>query len=171
MTKRRVKSASKASAKSAIPATRTKSFQPAWWGNVISTPPDTKSDVHPHAAASSVTPIAALEKRKRDPTYQSFPPVHTLILGTHPSIASLDRNEMYGHILVSHSSSKWMTLMKDMWAASLLNSAVWTSSFGTNFWILIARKSFVTHFSMIFLLSGFHLAKTDLWSINWRSIS
>mmetsp|Transcript_7833 Transcript_7833/g.12942 ORF Transcript_7833/g.12942 Transcript_7833/m.12942 type:complete len:753 (-) Transcript_7833:49-2307(-) len=28
-----------------------------------------------------------------------YPPVHTLILGTHPSIASLSKNEMYGHPL------------------------------------------------------------------------
>ena len=80
--------------KSMSPVKRTKSFEPAWWGNVIATP-DTIS-VHSHAAAG-VTPISALKKRKRGASNQAFPPVHTLILGTHPSIASLDRNEMYGH--------------------------------------------------------------------------
>jgi hypothetical protein len=65
--------------KSMTTATRTKSFEPAWWGNVLA------------------TTISALKKRKRDPSNQAFPPVHTLILGTHPSIVSLDRNEMYAH--------------------------------------------------------------------------
>jgi len=52
-------------------AQRTKSFEPAYWGNVIN-------------------------NREDDSEY---PPVHTLILGTHPSIASLSKNEMYGHPL------------------------------------------------------------------------
>jgi N-glycosylase/DNA lyase len=50
---------------------RTKSFEPAYWGNVII---DREDDTE-------------------------YPPVHTLILGTHPSIASLSKNEMYGHPL------------------------------------------------------------------------
>jgi N-glycosylase/DNA lyase len=98
-TKRRAKSSSDATAESSSSASRTKSFQPAWWGNIIATPPDAKSVVHSHATAASVdASIAMLKTRKRnDPSNQEFPPVHTLILGTHPSVVSLDRNEMYAH--------------------------------------------------------------------------
>lgn len=48
---------------------RTNSFEPAWWGNTIN---DRKDD-------------------------SEYPPVHTLILGTHPSITSLSKSELYAH--------------------------------------------------------------------------
>ena len=48
---------------------RTNSFEPKWWGNVI-----TDNDIE-------------------------YSPVHTLILGTHPSVTSLSKNEMYAHPL------------------------------------------------------------------------
>ncbi len=60
---------SKKTKNASIKVERTFSFEPKWWGNVIN---DDSSD---------------------------YPPVHTLILGTHPSIASLSKNEMYGHPL------------------------------------------------------------------------
>jgi N-glycosylase/DNA lyase len=56
--------------KAKVKVERTHSFEPAWWGNIL--------------------------KDKNDDEY---PPVHTLILGTHPSIASLSKNEMFGHPL------------------------------------------------------------------------
>ena len=56
--------------KTKVKVERTHSFEPAWWGNIL--------------------------KDKNDDEY---PPVHTLILGTHPSIASLSKSEMFGHPL------------------------------------------------------------------------
>ena len=50
----------------------TRSFEPAWWGNSISS--------HP---------------RPTETDY--YPPIHTLILGTHPSIASSRKVELYAH--------------------------------------------------------------------------
>ncbi|KAL9189039.1 hypothetical protein ACHAXT_011529 [Thalassiosira profunda] len=91
--KRKAKSASKGSnkkpkakAKASGPVKRTSSFEPVWWGNVLTSDAAKR---HPHAAA--VSPAKSFEA--------SYPPVHTLILGTHPSIASLDRNQMFGHDL------------------------------------------------------------------------
>jgi len=83
--------AKKAKTKSSTSATtaveRTRSFEPVWWGNVLTADADLR---HPHAAG---IPTPAPSKAQKEP----LPPVHTLILGTHPSIASLDKNQMYGH--------------------------------------------------------------------------
>lgn len=95
---------------SAVPPTknnvkRTKSYEPAWWGNVLAVQDGTS--LHSHATPASASPASAAvaaaspnishantaSKKQRS----FFPPVHTLILGTHPSAASLDRNEMFGH--------------------------------------------------------------------------
>lgn len=65
------KSSSSIKKKKQAKVQRTQSFEPAWWGNII----NDRQDV------------------------SEYPPVHTLILGTHPSIASLSKNEMYGHPL------------------------------------------------------------------------
>ena len=51
----------------------THSFEPAWWGNSIS---------------SHLQPTE---------TDNYYPPIHTLILGTHPSITSLQKVELYAH--------------------------------------------------------------------------
>jgi len=59
-------------------------------------PTDAKT-MHSHAAAASAT--SQTPPKSKGTSNNTFPPVHTLILGTHPSIASLDRNEMYGHPL------------------------------------------------------------------------
>ncbi|KAL7551996.1 hypothetical protein ACHAWF_015210 [Thalassiosira exigua] len=97
--KRKAKSPSKggrkkkATSASTVPVERTRSFEPAWWGNVLTA--DSKK-LHPHAASSD-TPTPTPERARTDTTF--LPPVHTLILGTHPSIASLDKNQMYGHPL------------------------------------------------------------------------
>ncbi|KAL7537622.1 hypothetical protein ACHAXR_007965, partial [Thalassiosira sp. AJA248-18] len=98
--KRRAKSPSKKGNKkaktksSSSPVERTRSFEPAWWGNVLTT--DTQS-LHSHATAATTTTTASSAPTPT-PTTKTivFPPVHTLILGTHPSIASLESNEMYG---------------------------------------------------------------------------
>ena len=82
------KNAKRARAAAATPpAARTRSFAPAWWGNVLAA--DAHARRHPHAAGGPAPAPAEATARR--------PPVHTLILGTHPSIASLDRDEMYGH--------------------------------------------------------------------------
>jgi hypothetical protein len=52
----------------------THSFEPAWWGNSISSTDTALVDVN-----------------------NNYPPIHTLILGTHPSITSLQQNELYAH--------------------------------------------------------------------------
>ena len=90
---------SSSSKKSKVVA-RTQSFEPAWWGNVNVLSDDTKS-LHSHAAAAAAaggdgdTPTST-PTQKLD-TSTSYPPVHTLILGTHPSIPSLNANEMFGN--------------------------------------------------------------------------
>ena len=65
---------------------RTQSFEPAWWGNVLSTAS------HPHVATN-------LSKTKAEYKHDQYSPIHTLILGTHPSIQSLTQNQYYGHPL------------------------------------------------------------------------
>jgi G:T/U-mismatch repair DNA glycosylase len=65
------------SANAASQSQTTHSFEPAWWGNSI----------------SSTTETAALV----DVNNNNYPPIHTLILGTHPSITSLQQNELYAH--------------------------------------------------------------------------
>jgi N-glycosylase/DNA lyase len=66
---------------------RTQSFEPAWWGNVL-------------VERSQSTLASKNSNEPGDiPAKANYPPVHTLILGTHPSIASLSKNEFYGHPL------------------------------------------------------------------------
>jgi len=92
-------STAKNSKKSKVVA-RTQSFEPAWWGNVNVLSDDTKS-FHSHAAAAVAaaggdgTPTSTPTQKVDIST--SYPPVHTLILGTHPSIPSLNANEMFGN--------------------------------------------------------------------------
>ena len=82
---------------------RTNSFglEPAWWGNVV--PSSGRGARHPHASASAAASSASSPAKSPapdgPPPADAFPPVHTLILGTHPSVQSLSRNEMYGHPL------------------------------------------------------------------------
>lgn len=56
---------------------RTRSFEPVWWGSVFD------DEISLNAADGN----------------SNGPPVHTLILGTHPSIQSLSRQQYYGHPL------------------------------------------------------------------------
>lgn len=65
---------------------RTTSFEPAWWGNVLAT------RSHPHVATKLNDARISLTNNTNH-----YPPVHTLILGTHPSITSFSKNEFYGH--------------------------------------------------------------------------
>lgn len=58
---------------------RTKSFEPAWWGSTLTTTTNNNN-------------IEDALQPNND-----YPPVHTLILGTHPSITSLAKQELYGH--------------------------------------------------------------------------
>ena len=76
---------------------RTRSFEPAWWGNVLTTNPN---EAHPHVS-STLTPGKKQHSTNKNAEnlHNSYPPVHTLILGTHPSIASLSQNQYYGHPL------------------------------------------------------------------------
>jgi G:T/U-mismatch repair DNA glycosylase len=64
------------SANAASQSQTTHSFEPAWWGNSL----------------SSITDTALV-----DVNTNNYPPIHTLILGTHPSITSLHQNELYAH--------------------------------------------------------------------------
>ena len=95
-----VSNAKNSSSKKSKVVARTQSFEPAWWGNVNVLSDDTKS-LHSHAAAAAAaggdgdTPTST-PTQKLD-TSTSYPPVHTLILGTHPSIPSLNANEMFGN--------------------------------------------------------------------------
>ena len=84
-TKKTSSSKSKASsiAKASTTTERTQSFEPAWWGNILANP------THTTLSPAKSTPM------KRKPI--NYPRVHTLILGTHPSIASLSKNQFYGH--------------------------------------------------------------------------
>jgi G:T/U-mismatch repair DNA glycosylase len=62
---------------------RTTSFEPAWWGNVL---------------VDRTQSTLVTKPAKNEPTKTAnYPPVHTLILGTHPSIASLSTNQFFGH--------------------------------------------------------------------------
>jgi N-glycosylase/DNA lyase len=76
---------------------RTKSFEPAWWGNVMTVKGG--ASLHAHATTASATAASStIAHTNNSPTINaSFPPVHTLILGTHPSTTSLERNEMFAH--------------------------------------------------------------------------
>lgn len=65
---------------------RTQSFEPAWWGNVL-------------VDRTQSTLAAKINQNPNEPSNADYPPVHTLILGTHPSIASLSNNQFYGHAL------------------------------------------------------------------------
>jgi len=66
---------------------RTQSFEPAWWGNVL------VNATHPHIA------LAAIKTTNNSKNDKCYPPIHTLILGTHPSITSLHQSQYYGHPL------------------------------------------------------------------------
>ena len=63
---------------------RTQSFEPAWWGNVL-------------VKRTQSTLVGRSTKGSQTIETNNYPPVHTLILGTHPSIASLSTNQFYGH--------------------------------------------------------------------------
>lgn len=66
---------------------RTQSFEPAWWGNVL-------------VERSQSTLISKNSTETEDLALKAnFPPVHTLILGTHPSVVSFSTNQFYGHQL------------------------------------------------------------------------
>ena len=80
---------------STVVVERTQSFEPAWWGNVIAATSINK--LHSHASTSNSTPTTKQSSSLQ--TTLHYPPVHTLILGTHPSIASLGSNQMFGHPL------------------------------------------------------------------------
>ena len=63
---------------------RTESFEPAWWGNVL---------------VDKTQSTLVTKNKSIVPSKANYPPIHTLILGTHPSIASLSTNQFYGHPL------------------------------------------------------------------------
>lgn len=86
------KNNNKKKSKSKSPVERTQSFEPAWWGNVLVS--GDNKNLHSHVASAAITSTPT-----KSDIQKSYPPVHTLILGTHPSIASLDKNEMFGHPL------------------------------------------------------------------------
>ena len=67
---------------------RTKSFEPAWWGNVLV-----------NRTQSTLALKSANQHALATPTKTNYPPIHTLIVGTHPSIVSLSSNQFYGHPL------------------------------------------------------------------------
>ena len=78
---------------------RTKSFEPAWWGNILTV--QGGISLHSHAtAATTASSFTSSHTRNTLPegnNASSFPPVHTLILGTHPSTTSLEKNELFAH--------------------------------------------------------------------------
>ncbi len=90
-------SSKKTKTKSSTTVERTKSFEPAWWGNVLAVKDG--APLHSHAMAASVSKFISSHTNKVSPENNStsFPPVHTLILGTHPSTTSLEKNELFAH--------------------------------------------------------------------------
>ena len=67
---------------------RTQSFEPAWWGNVLV-----------NRTQSTLVSKSSSQQELTTPTKTNYPPIHTLIVGTHPSIVSLSSNQFYGHPL------------------------------------------------------------------------
>ena len=67
---------------------RTQSFEPAWWGNVLV-----------NRTQSTLVSKSSCQQELTTPTKTNYPPIHTLIVGTHPSIVSLSSNQFYGHPL------------------------------------------------------------------------
>lgn len=82
------KSSSSSATRTTNAVERTNSFEPAWWGNILTLKGGTS--LHSHATVAAATDT-------RFTNSSSFPPVHTLILGTHPSTTSLEKNELFGH--------------------------------------------------------------------------
>ncbi|KAL3797635.1 hypothetical protein HJC23_013467 [Cyclotella cryptica] len=86
---------SKTSPSKAKPSTtieRTQSFEPAWWGNIL------VDRTHSHITEKTTNNSHGINVHaSNELNAPDYPPVHTLILGTHPSIASLSKNQFFGH--------------------------------------------------------------------------
>ncbi|KAL3759144.1 hypothetical protein ACHAWU_008596 [Discostella pseudostelligera] len=106
-TKRKIKSQASTSSKkkkktisapaSSTAVKRTKSFEPAWWGNVMTVKGGASLHSHATTAAATAASSTIAHANNASTSNTSFPPVHTLILGTHPSTTSLEQNEMFAH--------------------------------------------------------------------------